>query len=82
MLPALAVHTPRLSSSFDASAMRIARAADLERSDRLQVLELEVDLRLAVGAQAHERRADRGARDALARRLDLVERDHRVRSSP
>ncbi len=52
----------------------IAGAAQLERADRLKVLELQPDLRPRVlDVQAHERRADRRPRDAAARRPDVLE---------
>ena len=51
---------------------RVRRAADLERADRLQVLELQPDVRVR---QADERSAHGRARDALPRPLDLGERD-------
>jgi hypothetical protein len=76
-------HVPRARRPHTVSELRarreghpVAGAADLERSDRLQALELEPDLGRRVRAQAHERRADRGTGDALAGRLDLRQRDH------
>src|SRR2546428_453287 len=53
----------------------VRRAAALERADRLEVLELEPDLALRVDRQAHERRADRDAGDALAGCAYRVDRD-------
>jgi hypothetical protein len=50
-------------------------AADLERADRLEVLELEPDLRRGVDVEPDERGADRGAGDRLPRQLDLRDRD-------
>ena len=68
MFPALAVHTPLATSSSASDSMR-ARAADLERSDRLQDLELQVDLGVGkIGVQTDDRRTDRRARDPIARR--------------
>ena len=61
---------------------RVDGAADLERADRLQVLELEPDLRRPVDGEANERRADRGAGDRLAGALDLGERDQNSTSVP
>jgi hypothetical protein len=61
---------------------RVARPAQLERADRLQVLELEVDLAVAVVAQPDERRAQDAARQALARGLDLGERDQKGTAEP
>ena len=51
---------------------RVCRAADLEGADRLQVLELEIDLSGRVSdVQADQRRADRGARDRTSRVIDV-----------
>jgi hypothetical protein len=71
MFPALAVTTPPASSPARRPD-RVRRAADLERRDRLEVLELQPDV--GVG-QPDERRAHRRAGDPLARALDLGERD-------
>ena len=67
MLPALAVTTPLAVSARERLPDRVDGAADLERADRLQVLELEPDLRRPVdrrGAGAasgsRRRRSSRG----------------------
>ena len=53
----------------------VAGAAQLERADRLQVLELQPDLRRRVlDVQPDERRADRRSGDASARGADVLER--------
>jgi hypothetical protein len=59
---------------------RIAGAAELEGADRLQVLELQVDL--AVVLQLDERRAQDAAAESLACRLDLVEWDQKGTDEP
>jgi hypothetical protein len=46
---------------------RVSGAAQLERADRLQVLELQVDLRRPVVLQPDERRPDDGPGYAAAR---------------
>src|SRR5689334_18139461 len=51
---------------------RVRRAAELERPDRLQALELEVDLAAARIREPHERRADGRAGDAAPRLADRV----------
>ena len=51
----------------------VQRAAELERADRLEVLELEVDLARVL--EAHERRARDAAGQPLPRGPDLGERD-------
>src|SRR5581483_2307274 len=62
---------------------RVRGAAELERADRLQALELQPDLAPGhVDREPHERRADRVAGDALARALDLGERDQNGTSTP
>src|SRR5262249_58947005 len=61
----------------------VGRTADLERADRLEVLELEVDLGGGIlDTQPHQRGPDRGARDPLARRLDRGQLDHSPTSVP
>ena len=56
---------------------RVGRAADLERVDGLQVLQLEVDLgRGVLDVQAHQRRADHRTGDPRPRGLDLRQLDH------
>ena len=83
MFPVLVVTSPSASSSRGALRTAFACAADLERADRLQVLELEPDLRRrVVDVEADERRADDRPRDALARRLDVGERDQKSTSTP
>jgi len=57
---------------------RIGGAANLERSDRLQVLELEIELAGASVVQTNQRRARHDAVHALTGILDVFERD-RVR---
>jgi hypothetical protein len=55
---------------------RVRRTADLERADRLQVLELEVDLgRRFRDVEANERSAQGRACKQLARAFDLFEGD-------
>ena len=61
---------------------RVDGAADLERADRLQVLELEPDLRRPFDRETQERRPDRGAGDRLAGALDLGERNQNSTSVP
>ena len=62
---------------------RVPRAAQLEGADRLEVLELEVDLRRGlVELEADERSADDRAGQALAGGLDLGQRDHSSTSVP
>src|SRR5204863_6387843 len=62
---------------------RVVGAPDLERADRLEVLELQVDLGLRLGhVQPDERGADGRARDRLARGPDLLERDQNATSVP
>ena len=64
---------------------RVRGAADLERADRLQVLELEPDLGSRGNlrpVQAYERRAQGNVGDRLARALDLGERDQSSTSVP
>ena len=46
---------------------RVAGAADLEGVDRLERLELEIDLRVGVGVEPDERRPDGDPRDRLPR---------------
>jgi len=59
---------------------RVGRAADLERPDRLEVLELEQDPRAAVlDAEANERRSHGDALDSSPGGLDLGERNRRER---
>src|SRR5262249_17898306 len=61
----------------------VGRAADLERADRLEVLQLEVDLGGGIlDAQPQQRGPDRRARDPLARRLDRGKLDHSSTSVP
>ena len=80
MLPALAVTRPRAHQRGVGAAHGVGGAANLERADRLEQLELAPDLgRGVLGRKAHERRAQRRARDPLARGLDLVDRDHSSR---
>jgi len=62
-------------------ADRARGATDLERADRLQVLELEPDLGGCVDREADERRPQRGALDRSPRALDLGERDQSVSQS-
>jgi hypothetical protein len=62
---------------------RVPRAAQLERADRLEALELEVDLSGCVfELEAHERGAEDRAGEALTSGLDLGERDHSSTSVP
>jgi hypothetical protein len=62
---------------------RVPRAAQLEGADRLEVLELEVDLRRRVfDLEPDERGADDGSGQALPGRFDLGERDHSSTSVP
>ena len=83
MLPALAVQTPRSSSSGEASDERVARPAQLERADRLEVLELQIELgRGALDLDADERRADDGSCESVPSSRDLGERDHSSISVP
>ena len=75
-LPALIVHTPRLALRLGQHRDRVGCAAQFVRVDRLQVLELEADVRVAgPEIEAHQRRAHDGLRDALARFLNIGERD-------
>ena len=60
----------------------VACAAELERADRLQVLELQVDLAVAVVPEPDERRAQDAACQALACGLDLGERDQNGTAEP
>jgi hypothetical protein len=60
----------------------VGSPAQLERPDRLQVLELQVDLPVAVVPELDERRAQDAARQALARRLDFRERDQNGTAEP
>jgi hypothetical protein len=56
---------------------RVRGATNLERVDRLERLQLEVDLgRGLLHVQADQRRAHRRAGDPLPRRLDLRQLDH------
>jgi hypothetical protein len=62
---------------------RVRRAAELERADRLQALELEPDLRRRiVDVQPYERRARDGVREPVAGALDVVDRDQKSTSVP
>ena len=64
-------------------ADRVGGAADLERADRLQALELEPDLgRRLRHLQPDQRRAQHDVGDALARSLDVGERDQKSTSTP
>ena len=78
-LPALTVQTPSSSTSARQLAHRVVRAANLERADRLQQLELEIDLgqRKVVAGQveANERRADGGVVHGGRGIADRRERD-------
>ena len=74
MFPALAVTTPCASSPSRGLQDRVAGAADLERVDRLQRLELEVDL-----ARPRRRRAARAA--CGPRAPAIVSRARRISSS-
>ena len=66
-----------VEGAFGCEAEGVDGAPDLERRDRLEVLELEVDLGLAlVGAQPDERRSQRAPGDGLVGFTDVVERDH------
>ena len=59
----------------------VARASQLEGADRLQVLELQIELGGRVGDfEPDERRAEDCAREALACGLDLRERDQSATS--
>src|ERR671931_282475 len=73
MLPALLV--ARLQDG-------VARAAELERPHRLQQLELQPDLDIALDVEPDERRAQRDPLQPFTRALDLVERDHREATVP
>ena len=75
------VDAARAALARGAGAIALPRPAELERADRLEVLELEPDLAgdRRRRSSANERRAQGGAGDALARRADLVERDRRER---
>jgi hypothetical protein len=79
MLPALAVQTPSASSSSDRDSM--SEPAPRILNDPIGCnLELQVDHGVRhVGVEPDERRSDRAAGDALARALDLLERERRVR---
>jgi len=62
---------------------RVRGAAQLEGADRLQVLELEIDLGGRVlDLEPDERCADNGSRDALPSGFDLGERDQSSTSLP
>src|SRR5215218_2868861 len=79
MLPALAVHTPFASSSSDSDPISRARPADLEGADRLQDLELQVDLGVRdVNREAHQGGSQGHPLDPSAGLLDLLERDRLV----
>ena len=53
-------------------AHRVRGATDLKRADRLQILELEIDLTRCVGdVQPDERRADCGVRDRSTCVVDI-----------
>jgi soluble lytic murein transglycosylase-like protein len=72
-------HDPARDRLASRGPDRVDGAADLERADRLQVLELEPDLcRRVVDGKPDERRPDRGPLDPPAGGLDLGERDHGV----
>ena len=58
------------------------RAAELERPDRLQALELEPDLAGSVDLEPHERAGQHGAGGGAARPLDRVEPDQNGTSTP
>jgi hypothetical protein len=80
-------HVPG-SRSDDAVAQLLGRdlkhgvrgAAELERADRLEVLELEVDL--AVVLEADERRAKDAPGEPVAGSLDLGQRDQNGTAVP
>ena len=79
-LPALTVQTPSLQLRRRQLADDVVGAADLERADRLQRFELEIQLRRPrVGSRrqldANQRRADRGGVDGGGRVADRGERD-------
>jgi hypothetical protein len=62
---------------------RVRRAAELERADRLQALELEPDFRRRiVDVKPNERRLCDGVREPVPRALDVVERDQNSTSVP
>jgi hypothetical protein len=83
MFPALAVQTPRSSSSGEASSSAFPAPRSLKAPDRLEVLELEVDLSGSVlELEPDERRANDVSRETLAGGLDLGERDHSSTSVP
>ena len=76
MFPALAVQTPCSSCSRGAEQHGVASASKLERADRLQVLQLQIDLAGRVlEVQLDQRNAQRGVLDALTRGTDLLQRD-------
>jgi hypothetical protein len=62
---------------------RVPRSAQLEGADRLEVLELEVDLGRPVGElESNERRADDRAGEAIACGFDVGQPDHSSTSTP
>ena len=79
MLPALAVTRPRRRSLLGRQTHRVRGAPDLERADRLERLELQVDLgagRHFVGVQANQRRP----RSPRRRSAPAPPRSHATRS--
>ncbi len=69
-LPALTVQTPSPPLLFGQQSNRIVGAANLERSDRLQALQLQIDFGGCIVVQTHQRRADRRFVDMLAGIVD------------
>ena len=83
MLPGAGGEQPPGAQLRRRRADRVAGAADLERVDGLERLELEVDLGgRAVEVQADERRAHREVGHPLAGGADLVQGDHSSTSVP
>ncbi len=80
MFPALAVHTPPAQDVGRELQHRVRGAADLERPDRLEVLELDAHVDLAVVLEAKERGAERDPTELLACGHGSVAR-HRMVSS-
>ena len=78
MLPAEAVSTPRSRSCARGPRHDVGGAADLERADGLEVLELQPELGGRIGETAYQRRAQGHARDVGARFRHLGQRNRHL----